>query len=107
MKKGRGPRSPDLLRRESNDSGNNSDSYLFQVLFGVILSDGSLVKKYETGGTYLKFAQSIINTGYMMFIFNIFAERGLCNMITPSVCTTRVKGKTYQYLQFSTKSYKV
>ena len=51
----------------------DNNSYLMEVLTGVILSDGSLVKKYQNGGTYLKFAQSVIHTGYFMSVFNIFS----------------------------------
>ena len=53
-----------------------------EVLTGVILSNGSLVKKYKNGGTYLKFAQSVIHTGYFMWVFNIFANQDLCNITT-------------------------
>jgi len=111
---------PGLKPNESNTKDHydrNSYSYLMEVLTGVIISDGSLVKKYKKpprrgpptgaaarGGTYLKFAQSVIHTGYFMVVFNFFANQGLCNMAVPSVCTANVKGKSYQYLQFSTKS---
>jgi hypothetical protein len=84
----------------------DNNSYLMEVLTGVILSDGSLVKKYQNGGTYLKFAQSVIHTGYFMSVFNIFSNQGLCNITTPIVSIAKVKGKSYQYISFSTKSLK-
>ena len=84
----------------------DNNSYLMEVLTGVILSDGSLVKKYQNGGTYLKFAQSVIHTGYFMSVFNIFSNQGLCNITTPTVSIAKVKGKSYQYISFSTKSLK-
>jgi CRISPR/Cas system-associated protein endoribonuclease Cas2 len=77
-----------------------------EVMSGIILSDGTLVKKYKTGGTYLKLAQSIINTGYLMFVFDMFAKLNKCNMTTPSLNIAKVKNNSYQYLHFSTKSYK-
>jgi len=79
-------------------------SFLMEVLTGVILSDGSLIKKYKNGGTYLKFSQSVIHTGYFMVVFNLFANHGLCSMTVPSVCIAKVKGKSYQYITFNTKS---
>lgn len=50
------------------------DEYLMQVITGLILSDGSLVKKYTGGGTYLKFAQSIISSkaGILCLYLNYF-----------------------------------
>ena len=65
-----------------------------------------MVKKYKNGGTYLKFAQSTINTGYLIFVVNFFYSHGLCKMTTPTGETPVVKGKRYAYLQFSTKSLK-
>ena len=94
-----------LKTNESNTKDHydrNSYSYVMEVLTGVIMSDGSLVKKYKKGGTYLKFAQSVHGLFYV--VFNFFANQSLCNMTVPSVCTANVKGKSYQYLQFSTKS---
>jgi len=79
-------------------------SFLMEVVTGVILSDGSLIKKYKNGGTYLKFSQSVIHTGYFMVVFNLFANHGLCSMTVPSVCIAKVKGKSYQYITFNTKS---
>ena len=91
-----------MYTNKGKESDNNS--YLMEVLTGVILSDESLVKKYQNGGTYLKFAQSVIHTGYFMSVFNIFANNGLCNITTPSVSIAKFKGKSYQYLTFNTKS---
>ena len=99
-----------LARLKTNEfntkdpSNGDSYSYLMEVLTGVILSDGSLVKKYKNGGTYLKFSQSVIHTGYFMVVFNLFANQGLCNMTVPSVCNIKVKGKIFQYITFNTKS---
>lgn len=66
-----------------------------EVLTGILLSDGSLVKKHQNGGTYLQFAQSVTHTGYFILVFNIFTNQGLCNIITPSVSIPKVKGKSY------------
>jgi len=101
-----------LARLKTNESNTkdhplitgDSDSHLMEVLTGVILSDGSLVKKYKNGGTYLKFSQSVIHTGYFMLVFNLFANQGLCSMAVPSVCIAKVNGKFYQYITFTTKS---
>ena len=99
-------RTPQAAEGGAKPLKNDNNSYLMEVLTGVILSDGSLVKKYKNGGTYLQFAQSVINTGYFMSVFNIFANQGLCNITTPSVSIAKVKAKSYQYLTFNTKSLK-
>lgn len=93
-----------VMEGVKGESDNNS--YLMEVLTGVILSDGSLVKKSQNGGTYLQFAQSVIHTGYFMSVFNILANQGLCNITTPTVSIAKVKGKSYQYISFNTKSLK-
>nr|YP_010608736.1 hypothetical protein PNX16_mgp035 [Drechslerella dactyloides]WAN89816.1 hypothetical protein [Drechslerella dactyloides] len=41
-----------------------------------------------------------------MYVFDIFSKAGLCNMTRPTLLTTQVKNKMYQYLQFNTKSIK-
>ena len=97
-------RTPQAAEGGAKPLKNDNNSYLMEVLTGVILSDGSWVKKYQNGGTYLKFAQSVIHTGYFMSVFNIFANHGLCNITTPSVSIAKFKGKSYQYLTFNTKS---
>lgn len=102
-----GPGVPESNKSNTKDPLNGDGySYLMEVLTGVILSDGSLVKKnYQKGGTYLKFSQSVIHTGYFMAVFNLFANQGLCNIAVPSVCIVKVKGTSYQYITFSTKSF--
>ena len=75
-----------------------------EVVTGVLLSSGSL--KYQNGGTYLKFDQSVIHIGYFILVFNIFANQGLCNITTPRVSIAKVKKKSYQYITFNTKSLK-
>jgi hypothetical protein len=87
-----------LIAVKPNSSENTNDPtsycYLKQVLTGVIMSDGSLVKKnYKSGGTYLKLAQSTINVGYITFVFNLFYTHGLCNMEAPSSHIAKVKEK--------------
>lgn len=52
----------------------------------------------------LEETQSVIHTGYFMVVFNLFANHGLCSMTVPSVCIAKVKGKSYQYITFNTKS---
>ena len=93
-----------MYTNKGKESDNNS--YLMEVLTGVLLSDASLVKKYQNGGTYLKFDQSVIHIGYFMLVFNIFANQGLCNITTPRVSIAKVKKKSYQYITFNTKSLK-
>ena len=93
-----------MYTNKGKESDNNT--YLMEVLTGVLLSDASLVRKYQNGGTYLKFDQSVIHIGYFMLVFNIFANQGLCNITTPRVSIAKVKKKSYQYITFNTKSLK-
>lgn len=81
-----------------------SKTYLEQAMVGLLLGDGSLVKKYVGGGTYFKFAQSTIHSGYLQHVFNIFNAGGHLIMSAPSQGKSVVKGVTYYWAQFSTRS---
>jgi hypothetical protein len=79
-------------------------NYIEQALVGLLLGDGTLVKKYKGGGTYFKYAQSTIHSEYLFFVFHLFKELGTVNMENPSLGTSIVKGKSYNYYTFTTKS---
>ena len=79
-------------------------TYLEQAMVGLLLGDGTLVKKYVGGSTYFKYAQSIIHAGYLHHVFDLFKLQGFVNMVAPSSGTSLIKGMTYNWLQFSTKS---
>ncbi len=84
----------------------DSDDYLKQAIVGLLLGDGSLIKKYVNGGTYFKFAQSDGHVDYLNHVFNLFKDKGLLNMTKPSKVTSILKNKEYISWQFSTKSIK-
>jgi hypothetical protein len=70
----------------------------------LLLSDGTYVTKYENGGTYLQMAQSVKFAPFLIHVFRIQDQAGLCNMQTPSL--KKVKGKPYQYYSNNTKTFK-
>jgi len=74
-------------------------------MVGLILGDGSLVKKYEGGGTYFKFAQGDLHVSYLFHVFGLFHKAGLVNISEPSPGTSIIKGQTYHWWAFSTISY--
>jgi gamma-glutamylcyclotransferase (GGCT)/AIG2-like uncharacterized protein YtfP len=74
------------------------------MIIGLILGDGSLIKKYENGNTYFKYAQSIKHKEYIQHIFDIFVLQNYCKMTKLTEGKSIVKGKTHKYLSFSTKS---
>nr|YP_010555471.1 LAGLIDADG endonuclease [Ramaria rubella]UYR22219.1 LAGLIDADG endonuclease [Ramaria rubella] len=76
-------------------------------MVGFLLGDGSLIKKYEGGGTYFQYTQSINHSEYLHFIFNLFKELGLIKKNEPYLGVSVVKGKTYNYYSFSTRSLKI
>jgi hypothetical protein len=80
------------------------NTFFQQVMVGLLLGDGTLVKKYTGGGTYFKFAQSVIHSGYLLHVFSLFNEQGHLHMLAPSPGTSLIKGMTHHWLQFSTKS---
>jgi len=85
----------------------NSDDhqkYLDQAMVGLLLGDGTLRKKYEGGSTYFKFAQGQVNSDYLHHVFDIFKHAGYVLMDAPSPGKSVVKGKVYQWYQFSTQS---
>lgn len=52
-------------------------------MLGLILGEGTLVKKYKGRGTYFKYAQGEVHYNYLLHVFNLFSKAGLCNMIEP------------------------
>lgn len=81
-------------------------SYVNQAMTGLLLGDGSLVKKYVGGGTYFKFCQSTIHTEYLNHVFNLFKKVGYLHMNAPSFQTLLVKGKTYHAWQFNSITFR-
>jgi LAGLIDADG DNA endonuclease family len=45
--------------------------YINQALVGLLLGDGTLVKKYKGGGTYFKYSQSTVHSEYLFFFMCI------------------------------------
>ncbi len=84
--------------------GSIKPDYLRQAIVGLLLGDGSLVKKYRGGGTYFKFAQGDSHVNYLNHVFDLFKQRGFVKMPTPTMITSVVKGVTHYYWQFSTVS---
>lgn len=82
----------------------SSPSHFEQVMAGLLLGDGSLVKKYKGGGTYFKFAQGAINSDYLYYVFDLFNKQGVVNMVAPSEGKSTVGGKVHKWYQFSTRS---
>ena len=74
------------------------------MMTGLLLSDGTLVKKYIGGGTYFQFAQSIIHSPFIILIHSLFYLAGFCHMPEPTVKTATVNCKKYKYSSFTTKS---
>jgi hypothetical protein len=78
--------------------------YLSQMMTGLLLSDGTLVKKYVGGGTYFQFAQSIIHTPFILLVHSVFYLAGVCHMTEPTLNLVTVNGKKYSTLSFSSMS---
>jgi hypothetical protein len=83
-----------------------SEDFVKQAMVGLLLGDGSLVKKYIGGGTYFKYTQSVIHSSYLYHVFNLFKHIGSLNMEKPSLGKSLVKGVSHQWLAFTTKSFK-
>ena len=45
-----------------------------QAMIGLLLGDGTLVKKYKGGGTYFKFAQGEIHSSYFYMYLSFFQK---------------------------------
>jgi hypothetical protein len=83
-----------------------SEDFVNQAMVGLLLGDGSLVKKYIGGGTYFKYTQSVIHSSYLYHVFSLFKHIGSLNMENPSLGQSLVKGVSHQWLSFSSKSLK-
>lgn len=80
-------------------------SVLSQIMTGILLGDGSLVKKYVGGGTYLKHAQGLVHWPYLLHLFKVFKDAGLVRMDDPSWGKDiGPQGQIYHWAQFSTVS---
>jgi hypothetical protein len=82
----------------------NNKEYFNQMIIGLILGDGTLVRKYEKGNTYFQYAKSLIHMAYIHHVFNIFGNSNYCNITKLDVKEIIVKGNMYKNLSFSTKS---
>ena len=89
---------------KNKDSKITLESYEKEMRTGLLLSDGTYVKKYENGGTYFQIAQSVKFAPFLFHVFEIQAQAGLCNILTPSL--KKVKNKPYQYYSYTTKTFK-
>jgi hypothetical protein len=83
--------------------------YLEQVIIGLILGDGSLVKKYENGNAYFKYSHGVNQFEYLNFVFDLFVKAGYCTMNKPSkgLILNKQTGKNYIYYTFNSKSLKI
>lgn len=88
----------------SADNDADHRTYVDQAMVGLLLGDGSLVKKYMGGSTYFKFAQGLINSDYLHHIFDLFKQAGYVLMDAPSIGKSVIKGTTHEWYQFSTQS---
>lgn len=70
------PTGPTLSDDHKTVLGIPLQSYLDQMLVGIMLSDGTLVKKYVNGGTYLQLAQSIIHLPYLTYVHALYVAGG-------------------------------
>ena len=63
----------------------NVPDYIKQAIIGLLLGDGTLVKKYSgiKAGTYFKFAQGEVHYSYLLHVFDLFHKAKLCNMLEP------------------------
>lgn len=64
-------------------------------MVGFLLGDGTLVKKYQGGGTYFKYAQGMVHFDYLNHVFDQLKTAGHVHMTAPSIGTSVIKGKTY------------
>lgn len=89
-----------------NNINNNHLKFLNEALIGLLLGDGSLIKNYQGGGTYFKFAQSVKHKRYIEYVFSLFITAELCNMkkLSNGKIKNKKNNKIYNYLAFSTKS---
>nr|pir hypothetical protein 261 - Allomyces macrogynus mitochondrion [Allomyces macrogynus] len=65
------------------------DPDLISVIFGSLLGDSHLERRSATGGSRLKYYVSAKNSGYLLWIHNFFAKRGLCSPKIPQVKTQK------------------
>ena len=87
-----------------HSSNASKEEYFNQMIIGLILGDGTLVRKYEKGNTYFKFAQSLSHIDYIQHNFNIFVLANYCNITKLDVKKFIVKGNIHKYFYFTTKS---
>ena len=93
-----------LVHKFGPDSVTPLAEYLSQMMTGLLLSDGTLVKKYVGGGSYFQMAQSIIHAPFLVVVHSVFYLAGVCHMAEPTLNLVTVNGKKYSTLSFVTMS---
>lgn len=80
--------------------------YFEQMLVGLMLSDGTLTKKYVGGNAYYQMAQSIIHLPYITHVHSLFLACGCTNMLTvvKNVRYNKAVGKAYTSYTFTSRS---
>ena len=66
-----------------------------QMIIGLILGLGTLIRKYEKGNTSFKYAQSLSHIEYIHHIFNIFLKVNYCNITKLAIKEIIVNGNIY------------
>ena len=86
-----------LLIPNTPYSGSPNASYVEQAMTGMLLGDGSLVKKYKGGGTYFKFTQSEVHLDYLNHVFSLFKDLGIVLQDAPNKGHSNIKGVVYTW----------
>lgn len=82
------------------------DKVVYSVIFGSLLGDAHAERINGGVGTRISFQQENIHVSYLLWLHNLLASRGYCNINIPRM-STRLghKGVVRKYLRFHTWTY--
>lgn len=92
------------IRADKRIGPHNFD--ILSVIFGSLLGDGHAEKRIKGNGTRLSFQQEASHVTYLLWLHQIIANLGYCNILIPQI-TTRLgqKGKVRKIIRFHTWTY--
>ncbi len=97
-------KNPRTAKKVSGDAIFNNN-YIFSFIVGTLLGDSYMERRGPS--SRLKIRQSAIYGEYLLFIWKMLSDAGLCSSVQPQITSSlnNITGRTYYHLKFNTYSF--
>lgn len=97
-------KNPRTAKKVSGDAIFNNN-YIFSFIVGTLLGDSHMERRGPS--SRLKIRQSAIHAEYLLFIWKMLSDAGLCSGVQPQITPylNKTTGRTYYHLKFNTYSF--